>query len=82
MAFSNHAFDFPISACECVMFGKCAARIGCVANGVMPSASTPAHARRSFQRRKVRGRRSAMAAPMAGSVRSPAMWLAYPSPMR
>ena len=56
--------------------GKCAARIGCVANGVMPNTSAAAQATSSFQRRIDDGRRIRTARPTAGAASMPAMWLA------
>src|SRR4051812_43342730 len=46
--------------------GKCAARIGCVANGVSPRTIAPTHAINSLHRRAVAGRRINTASPTAG----------------
>jgi hypothetical protein len=56
--------------------GKCAARIGWMANGVMPKTSAAMQATSSFQRRIVFQRTSRTASPTAGAASMPAMWLA------
>ncbi len=56
--------------------GKNAARMGCVANGVMPRKAAPTSASSSFQRSSVRGRRISTAIATAGAASMPAMWFA------
>ncbi len=53
--------------------GKCAARIGCVANGVRPNSNMPTQASSSFHRKIVRGRTMSTARPTAGAASMPAM---------
>src|SRR5689334_20575011 len=56
--------------------GKYAARIGWVANGVIPSAPAPRHAANNQGRTSVRGRRIRTAIATAGAASMPAMWFA------
>jgi hypothetical protein len=57
-----------------LMAGKNAARMGCVAKGVMPSSAAAAAASSSFHRTSVRGRRMRTAIATAGAASMPAMW--------
>ncbi len=56
--------------------GKCAARMGSMANGVTPSASAPRQATTSRLRSTNAGRLTSTATATAGAASSPAMWFA------